>query len=143
MQMSRLAIVNDAVLEIAVFLVACALCWCVGNTLVQKLWTNIVTGFSVASGTVTALGPVVGRLENVLYIFAVMADKYDIIPGWLVMKAFFGWIHVRPRSQDAQAKEGHDALAKFNEYLIGNLLSLFLGLSFGLGARLVVQLLHA
>ena len=58
-----------------------------------------------------------------------MNERYEIIAGWLAMKAFFGWIEKERPTQET------DYLDRYNSALIGNLLSLLIGLGIGIAAR--------
>jgi hypothetical protein len=134
---------EEAALEFFVFVVGCLLSWYLGGFAVWKIWLAIAKYNKSPWVEASPLAPVLGGLERCLYVFSVLADKYEVIAGWLVMKAFFGWIqfrHHRTRSHEERAKEGHDVLGRYNGFLILNLLSLFVGLSFGVAAHFVVLL---
>jgi hypothetical protein len=71
-----------------------------------------------------AFAPTIGKLERVLYIYAIMyapgGSAFAIISGWLVMKAFSVWLE----RTDARMRPYH-------LYLYGNALSLLAGLALG------------
>jgi len=41
-------------------------------------------------------GRIIGRLERIFYIYAIMSNFEGILSGWLVLKAFFGWLQRPP-----------------------------------------------
>jgi len=72
-----------------------------------------------------------------------MHDRYEFVTGWLVMKAFFGWIRARRSADHSNDSEGHDVLNRYNSFLIGNLLSLLIGIAVGITARWLVMIYDA
>ncbi len=70
-----------------------------------------------------------------LYIFSVMSGNYEIITGWLLLKAFFGWI------ESEKQKDADEQLLKYNAFIIGTILSLLIGIAVGLAAKFVLMLL--
>jgi hypothetical protein len=73
----------------------------------------------------------IGRTERILYVIAVMTAQYSILSGWLVMKAFFGWLS-RPRRPQSES------LPYYHMYLFGNALSILCGLLCGSIGNVVV-----
>lgn len=63
----------------------------------------------------------IGITERFLYVYAVMFSQFSLLSGWLVMKAFFGWISNRGTTQK-------ERLSHYHTYLFGNALSLLMGL---------------
>jgi len=117
-----------------IFLAVCVFSWWLGNKLIWFLWKAIAKHSKVRVGTRTALAGTVGGLERVLYIYAVVFDKYEIITGWLVMKAFFGWIRSEERStkKEKENKATLDEVSNtYNGFVLGTLLSLLIGLAAG------------
>jgi hypothetical protein len=115
-------------IQVAVFIVACALAWYPGNRLTWLLWERFAKYAHVPIGTPFQLARTIGGLERILYIFGVMAEKYELLAGWLVMKAFFGWIE--------ESKSDIGSLVRYYGFLQGNLTSLLIGLFVGEGAKL-------
>jgi hypothetical protein len=134
-------------LQLVVFAVMCAVSWYPGNKLVWFIWTKLAArALSSQGGKPSKLSRPIGRLERVLYIFGVMSGHYELITGWLVMKAFFGWIKSENTAdvQEGVVDDGTSAvLDRFNSFLIGNLLSLLIGLACGVGGNFVVRLIES
>ena len=85
--------------------------------------------------------PAVGWLEQFLYIASVMSHHYELAAGWLTMKAFSSWLsRERPKARACSGHGEDAALGKYNEYLVGNILSLLIGIFSGAIANLVVQM---
>lgn len=66
----------------------------------------------------------IGKTERILYVYSVMLNQFSLLGGWLVMKAFFGWL-TKPRSNP------RDGLPYYHLYLYGNALSILCGLLCG------------
>ncbi|HWX84653.1 MAG TPA: hypothetical protein VNZ48_13720 [Xanthobacteraceae bacterium] len=131
-------------LQLVVFAVMCAVSWYPGNRLVWFTWTKLAARAQFPGGKPSKLSGPIGGLERVLYIFGVMSGQYQLITGWLVMKAFFGWIKSESAAdvQGGSVDDGTSAaLDRFNSFLIGNLLSLLIGLACGVGGNFVVRLI--
>jgi len=73
---------------------------------------------------------VIGRLERTLYMFAAFVADYQLIAGWLVMKAFFTWLSHKKVLPEDQARDRN--LMGYYMYLYGNLLSVLYGIGCGL-----------
>ena len=73
----------------------------------------------------------VGGLERILYIMGVMGHHYEIITGWLVLKAFFGFM-----DRDRLEK---DMAARYNGLLIGNAISLMIGIALGVTVNIIIR----
>ena len=82
--------IDPRLAQAIVFVATCVIIWWPGNVLIWQLWRLIARFAKVEVGVPTRLAPIVGGLERVLYVFAVMSGKYEVITGWLVMKAFSG-----------------------------------------------------
>jgi len=98
----------------------------------------------------------IGTLERMLYVYAVFRNQYSIISGWLVLKAFFGWMQraeglsgqsckaAEPAPQDGGAGDASTRLhqgvyLKYCMYIYGNGLSLAVGLACGEAALLLSE----
>lgn len=92
-------------------------------------------GYEKTTGVFTLVGAPfaaqVGALERTLYILAVMLGRYELVVGWLVLKAFFGWRR--------KPKGTADPRTRLNVNLVLNILSVLLGLAFGLAANYVAS----
>ncbi len=100
------------------------------NCLIWFLWERIANREHVAKGEPTALVRSVGTLERILYIAGVIGHHYELIAGWLVLKAFFEIARDRCRLSPV----------RYNSWLVGNLLSLMTGLFLGVLANLAIRL---
>ncbi len=109
-----------------------------GNWLWWRTWERIAARRNLPTGTGSNLAHEIGAWERVIYIFGAAHSHYDFIGGWLLMKAFFNWI---PNSAREQRPSGQAGLAErdrstimdhYNGFLIGNLISLSIGISLGL-----------
>jgi hypothetical protein len=89
-------------------------------------------------------GGMIGPLERVFYIYAIMMPQLTILTPIIVLKAFFGWItHERIDAFLSTLPADRSALAKdlrfvngivyvlYHSYIYGNILSLMLGLALG------------
>src|SRR5580658_10447214 len=125
------------------FLVACAASWFPGNKAIWYLWVQFAKTYKVDEGTQTPLAGAVGGLERVLYIYCVIWERYELITGWLVMKAFFNWIgsetHKREKHGSTHSVEV-EVSNKYNGFILGTLLSLLLGLAIGHAVRPAAEL---
>ena len=138
--------IERAALELAAFAGAITISWYVGSIAVWRIWCAIAKHYDTLSNEASPLASVVGGLERSLYIFSVMADKYELIAGWLVMKSFFGWIQARrnrPTENGVKLRSASDVLGTYNGFLILNLLSLFVGLSCGMTANFLIAVLSS
>jgi hypothetical protein len=118
------------------FVVACVISWTPGHDVSWHVWQKIAAHYKAPAGEPSKLAPAVGGFERVIYIFSAMSDKYELAAGWLVMKAFFGY--VRSNEQD-KSETDSVARGRYNSALIGNLLSLFIGVACGLGAKWILD----
>lgn len=57
-------------------------------------------------------GSLIGFIERAIYIYSIIIEEYSLISGWLVLKAFFGWI-----SSSAIAKQNKDDLNVLPSFL--------------------------
>lgn len=124
--------------NVAVFLVACLLAWQPGNYVSARVW-RFLTQRPLDDRA--KFGPQIGGLERVLYVFSAMAGHYELVAGWLVMKAFFGWTE-RGETNPAERDTEHfkEVLERYNRFLIGNMVSLLIGLGVGLAAKFFADL---
>lgn len=115
------------------------------------LWVvRSAAGQSAKTGTETAaelnqrieehfdlpLAALVGCIERVIYVFAVITPAYDLIIAWLIMKAFHEWV-----SEGKDQPLSLPKLTIYQLYLVGNAVSLIAGLIIGvLAAVLMVHL---
>ncbi len=163
---------DQPVLSILLLAAFSALAWRPGNELIGFVWEYMATHRpeeeAVLPGSeVYGWSPFVrevGGIERVLYIAAVMSRHYELIAGWLVLKAFFGFLdaaHLRrrlralikrsgqsdgdedPPSGDEKKKMSPDEIimARYNGLLIGNALSLLTGLAAGATAIFIFRVL--
>jgi hypothetical protein len=77
-----------------------------------------------------------------------MINQYELAAGWLVIKAFSSWIQVNDARTlsstvylDEASSQQRTTLNRYNEYVIGNALSLIIGVGIGLVARFLSVLL--
>lgn len=78
------------------------------------------------------LSAIVGILERILYITAILIGHPELIGAWFVLKAVGEWGDTRKAVSDQQEDVKRPGVA--NEYLlnlIGSLLSLFVGVACG------------
>lgn len=113
-------------INLGVFVIASIIGWRPGSWILWKLWGGIARYADADKGEPSKLATSVGGLERMFYIFAMMYETPEIVTGWLVMKAFFGWI------REKKAEE----LEEFNVLVILNMLSLLIGLGLGLVANI-------
>src|SRR5438270_12344403 len=93
------------------------------TTLARRLPLRIISRHAkLGNQTRSALVPKIGGLERIFYVFAVMYAKPELVTGWLVMKTFSGWVGEDPESR----------YARYNGFVIGNILSLLFGLGLGI-----------
>ena len=122
-------------INIAVFVLACALAWYPGNWLIWFSWKRFAWYASrfgkVPIGEPRQLARTIGGLERILYIFSVMVGHLEILAGWLIMKAFFGWI----KDGNSEPSAADEPMVNYYGFLQGNLSSLLLGLGVGEGAK--------
>ena len=79
----------------------------------------------------------IGCIERIIYVFAVITPAYDLIIGWLIMKAFYEWL----KGPDEEQKLPLRAVVFYHLYLFGNAISLMAGLAAGvIGAVIMVYL---
>lgn len=82
------------------------------------------------------MAALVGCIERVIYVFAVITPAYDLIIAWLIMKAFHEWV-----SEGEEQPLSLPKLTIYQLYLVGNAVSLIAGLIIGvLAAVLMVHL---
>jgi hypothetical protein len=78
------------------------------------------------------LSAIIGILERILYMTAILIGHPELIGAWLVLKAVGEWGDTRKAVDDQQ--EGATRPGVANEYLLnlsGSLISLFVGVAFG------------
>jgi hypothetical protein len=134
--------IDPKLTQAIVFTAICVIIWWPGNLLIWQLWRLIAWSTKVEVGVPTRLAPTVGGLERVLYVYAVMSGKYEVITGWLVMKAFFGWIGPERRRAKKGTSASDEISNTYNGFILGTLLSLLLGLAAGLAASLTTSLIN-
>jgi hypothetical protein len=78
---------------------------------------------------------VIGKWERALYVYSVMFGQFSLLSGWLVMKAFFGWLGTK--EQEREQEQARWRMRKYHLYLYGNLWSLLTGLGCGAIGRAV------
>lgn len=80
----------------------------------------------------------IGVLERLFYVYAVLENAWPLIAGWLAMKAFFVRL-VEPT--DAEKVDASSRQAIYHVYLFGNMVSVLTGLVCGHIAKLMCPLL--
>jgi hypothetical protein len=78
---------------------------------------------------------VIGKWERALYVYSVMFNQFSLLSGWLVMKAFFGWLGTK--EQEREQERARWRMRKYHLYLYGNVWSLIVGLGCGAIGRAV------
>ena len=80
----------------------------------------------------------IGRVERVIYVFGIMFGQSGVITAVIILKAFFNWTDkFLAMSQDQNAdidarKQNYtDIISNYHVYLVGNLLSIIVGLFWG------------
>lgn len=142
-----------------VFLLACVLSTWPGNFLIRTIY-NLILGAvksPVTGKTMKAwleeISPdkdlaefrsktawIIGSLERVIFIYALMFPQPSLITGVLILKAFFSWTEHRarpdqPTSDQADTKQTAsnqvtekskmlETIAHYHTYVIGNFLSI-------------------
>jgi hypothetical protein len=106
--------------------------------------TQEIIGYQPEHDTIGAL--IIGWTERPLYIFAIMFAQPGVITAVIILKAFFNWTQVftepslasdpgENRSAESIAAEKLErmrrAIAHYHAYVLGNLISLALGLMLG------------
>ena len=76
-------------------------------------------------------GGLVGCLERAVYIFGIMFAQPGVITGVLILKAFFGWVDKIAGSDPNRTPSVRAYVAVYYAYIIGNLISLIVGLALG------------
>src|SRR6266446_7946435 len=113
-------------------IIAAVLSWWPGNCLVWAIWKVCAKIEGVEAGERLPLVKSVGGLERVLYVMGVTGHHYEIIGGWLVLKAFFGFA--------VRDQEGvREPVTRYGRLLIGNALSLMIGIALGVTANIVIR----
>jgi len=71
---------------------------------------------------------------------SVIGHHYEIISGWLVLKAFFGFMGRDQIVGEAGKGSAEEMLlTRYNGLLLGNALSLIIGVSAGVAANLFIS----
>jgi hypothetical protein len=74
--------------------------------------------------------------KRILYIMGVMGHHYELITGWLVLKAFFNFLE---RQKGTSVTNDKEQLERYNGMLIGNALSLLIGIGLGIVSNLFIR----
>lgn len=127
-------------LYFVVLVVASVFTWCPGNWVLEIVWGWIAKTEKVDFDGPTPLVKSVGGLERILYLMGVIGHHYEIIAGWLVLKAFFGFMG-RDQIVDEAGKGSPEEkpLTRYNGLLLGNALSIIIGISVGVAANLFIR----
>lgn len=155
---------------LVLFLMACVSLR-VGNAIVLRCYGWIRRRLDSAGGVTLAdlfsgcddsrdryhINQTIGNLERVLYLYAVFRNQYSLISGWIVLKAFFGWVReteslpaksgtVRPPAPEssggcpsAVAPPQQELYLKYCLYIFGNGLSLAVGIACGEVALILAE----
>ena len=78
---------------------------------------------------------VLGVIERTLYFGAAALSTYEIVAGWLALKAVAKFAETSSASARARRKEEAETVTVYYLYICGNGLSLIIGLGCGLLAR--------
>jgi hypothetical protein len=135
------------------FLLACVLSTWPGNFLIRTTYSWILGAANspVPNKTMKAwledLSPggdlaefrsktawIIGALERVIFIYALMFGQPGLITGVLILKAFFSWTEQRATADPAATAAAESArrletIAHYHTYVIGNFLSLLTALA--------------
>ena len=131
------------------FVLACVLSAWPGNLLIRKAYDRILGAAKspVSGKTMKAwleeMSPdkdlaefrsktasIIGTLERVIFIYALMLAQPSLITGVLILKAFFSWTEHRATAtatateQPAEKSKMLETIAHYHTYVIGNFLSL-------------------
>jgi hypothetical protein len=124
------------------FFLACVLSAWPGNFLIRKIYDLILGSVKgPTKGTMKKwledLAPdkdldefrsktaaLIGSLERVIFIYALMFAQPNLITGVLILKAFFSWTeHRMTADQSADKSRMLETIAHYHTYVIGNFLS--------------------
>jgi hypothetical protein len=154
--------------------VACLVSWSCVDRLIQKHYETLTATLKNEPGLVTSedilpseqrtekptwppLRARVGRTERLLYIYAIASGVYALLSGWIVLKAFFGWIYESKLPELVEEGQRHESalqlsrrkLVGFYLYIYGNALSLiaavvltYVGLTIAAALRLLPAVCH-
>jgi len=126
-------------LYFVVLVVASVFTWRPGNWLLEVVWEWTATAEKVDFGP-SPLVRSVGGLERIVYLMSVIGHHYEIISGWLVLKAFFGFMGRDQIVGEAGKGSAEEMLlTRYNGLLLGNALSLIIGVSAGVAANLFIS----
>jgi hypothetical protein len=155
------AVRADALIFVVSFLIAALLAIAPGHHIVRGLHNLILHNVRTYDPTKTLqqlvgeffglsphakhydpAGGLVGCLERSVYVFAIMFAQPGVITGVLILKAFFGWVEKISDTDPDKAPSVRAYVAVYYAYIIGNLISLIVGLALGeLGFLLFPRLL--
>ncbi len=98
-----------------------------------KQWIEGLLGNDLAEFRAKTSGWI-GVMERWVYIVSIMLGQFSLITGVLVLKAFFGWTDktLTATAEAEHVKGMKRTIALYHTYLLGNLLSLALGILLGL-----------
>jgi hypothetical protein len=122
------------------FLVVCTISWFFADNLIQYFYTRRLHSVVQRSPDQTIgkiaqeedawrrrlaldFGRIIGRLERIFYIYALMFDALGVLTSWVILKAFFGWIQ-SPSSSQPDDADGARTMLSFYLYIYGNALSI-------------------
>jgi len=115
------------------------LSWWPGNWLVWAIWKVSAKIEGVSHGTPSPMVKSVGTFERVLYVMGVMGHHYEIIAGWLVLKAFFGFMGRDEVGVRLRPETSEELLRRYNGLLVGNATSLMIGIALGVIANIIIR----
>jgi hypothetical protein len=134
---------DPAMVTFLSFLLACFLSTWPGNFLIGAVYTRVLSTAKspVANKTMKEwleeLSPerdlaefrsrtarIIGALERVIFIYALMFTQPSLITGVLILKAFFSWTEHRATADTEPKTRMLETIAHYHTYVIGNFLSL-------------------
>lgn len=150
---------QDSFMLILCFLLAVGLSWWPGNLLVRMIYSHVLdivrapdAGKSMKEWLQeralekdmadfrSDMSAIIGRLERIGYISAIVFSIPALITAIIILKAFFAWSESKDSLGAATASQASSkpaylaTLAHYQTYVFGNLISLLFGVFLGLAA---------
>lgn len=151
-----------AILLSTFLLISLVLYWFYTDHLIQRLHDRVIVSVlysddypkkdiyelkdKVKKSLFLNLGALIGKYERFIYIYCVFISDYQTLAGWLVLKAFFGWIKqpkIDFKKLDFQKIDRDRVhLLTYYLYVLGNLLSLGIGIIIGNYSKIFVNFIY-
>ena len=125
------------------YVVACAISWFAADPIIHWRYKQLFhqltndpnkTGkqheadkAKLASILELKFGKRIGRIERLIYIYAVMLNQFTLLSAWVVLKAFYGWLE-KPALAKAFPNDDSKHATLYYAYIYGNGLSLLTAL---------------